>query len=252
RLAWLAVTKGKAEPFMKTAPELERVPALYLLSMFDNAVQMGKYPNEFVGKFWSKVSSLGTEPNLPYIRSVKSGSLEIAGLAYFRGDKMVGIAKPLEIGTYMGIKGDPEGGYSSFVQLPGSDESVMFKANSRTTRKTVMLKDGKPHVKIHISIEGDLTEKSDGSSTSINQVHVLERIKEELQASATKSYEAFIKKTQRDGSDIFGFGEMFRAKQPAYWNRSIRTKEAWEEAYKQLTAEITCEVNIRRTGMKAQ
>jgi len=252
RLAWLAVTKGRAVPFMKTAPELERVPALYLLSMFDHAVKMGQYPNEFVGMFWSKMSSLGTEPNLPYLRSLKTGNVEIAGMAYFRGEEMVGVTKPLEIGAYMGIRGVPEGGYSAFVPLPGSDETVTFKANSRQTRKTVILKNGKPHVKIHITLEGDISEKSKGGSTSLDQESILMRIQQELESDSVKTYQELIKKTQRDGSDIFGFGEYLRAKQPAYWNSNIRTKEAWQEAYKSLTSEITCDVNIRRTGMKAK
>jgi len=252
RLAWLAVTKGRAAPLMKSAPELERVPALYLLSMFDHAVEMGQYPNEFVGMFWSKMSSLGTEPNLPYIRLLKTGNVEISGLAYFRGEEMVGFTKPLEIGAYMGIKGVPEGGYSAFVPLPGTEETVMFKANSRQTRKTVTLKDGKPHVRIHVTLEGDISEKSKGDATSLDQELTLKRIQDELAADAVKTYQNLIKKTQKDGSDIFGFGEYLRAKKPAYWNSRIRTKEAWQEEYKTLTAEITCDVNIRRTGMKAR
>jgi len=252
RLAWLAITQGKAAPLMKTAPELERVPALYLLSMFDHAVEMGKYPNEFVGKFWSKMSSLGTEPHLPYIRPLKTGNIEIGGLAYFRGEKMVGTTKPLEIGAFMGITGMPEGGYSAFVRLPDSDETVMFKANTRQTRTSVTLKDGKPHVKIHITLEGDIAEKSEGYATSLDQVHVLQRIQQALEADSEELYGNLIRKTQKDGSDIFGFGERLRAKEPAYWNRHVRTKAAWEEQYAELTAEIVADVNIRRIGMKAR
>ncbi len=252
RLAWMAVTKGNAATFMKTAPELERVPALYLLSMFDHAVEMGKYPNEFVGKFWSKMSSLGREPNLPYLRALKDGNIEIAGLAYFKGEHMAGVTKPLEIGSYMAIMGESKGGYSAYAPLSGTNETIMFKSTSRQTRRTIVFKEGKPLAKIHISIEGDIHEKSHVDATPLDRGYVLEQIQSELQEDAARSYEHLIKKTQEAGSDIFGFGELIRAKHPSYWNRSIRTKEAWQEQYPALATEVTCDINIRRIGMKAK
>jgi spore germination protein KC len=252
RLAWMAVTKGDAATLMKTAPELERVPALYLLSMFDHAVEMGKYPNEFVGEFWSKMSSLGTEPHLPYLKALKNGNIEISGLAYFKGEQMAGVTKPLEIGSYMGITGEQKGGYSVYVSLPGTNETVMFKSNSRQARRSIAFKGGKPLAKIQISIEGDIIEKSQGIASPLDTSYILEQIQADLQDDAVKSYEGLIKKTQEAGSDIFGFGELIRAKHPGYWNRSIRTKEVWEEQYKKMAAEVTCEINIRRIGMKAK
>jgi spore germination protein KC len=252
RLAWMAVTKGNAASFMKTAPELERVPALYLLSMFDHAVEMGKYPNEFVGKFWSKMSSLGREPHLPYLKALKDGNIEIAGLAYFRGERMAGITKPLEIGSYMAITGEPKGGYSVYAALPGTNETVMFKSTSRQTRRSIVFKDGKPLAKVHISIEGDINEKSQDTATPLDRGYILEKIQSDLQDDAANSYEQLIQETQEAGSDIFGFGELIRAKHPAYWNRSIGTKDAWQEQYKELATEVTCDVNIRRVGMKAR
>jgi spore germination protein KC len=252
RLAWMAVTKGNAASFMKTAPELERVPALYLLSMFDHAVEMGKYPNEFVGKFWSKMSSLGREPHLPYLKALKDGNIEIAGLAYFKGERMAGITKPLEIGSYMAITGEPKGGYTVYAALPGTKETIMFKSTSRQARRSIVFKDGKPLAKVHISIEGDINEKSQDTAAPLNRGYMLEQIQSDLQDDAATSYEQLIQETQEAGSDIFGFGELIRAKHPAYWSRSIRTKDAWQEQYKELAIEVTCDVNIRRVGMKAK
>ena len=67
RLAWLMVSKGNAAEIMNAEPELERVPSLYLIAMMDHAVEMGIYPFEFLGVFWSEETSLGHEPSLPYI-----------------------------------------------------------------------------------------------------------------------------------------------------------------------------------------
>ncbi|MNY58027.1 hypothetical protein D3C86_1943170 [compost metagenome] len=59
-----------------------------------------------------------------------------------------------------------------------------------------------------------------------------------------------IQQTQHDGCDIFGFGEYVRATQPAYWNKEIKTKEAWENKYKEMTVDISAKVKIRRIGSK--
>lgn len=59
RAAWMFVSKGKAATTMEIAPELERVPTLYLMSTLDHAVSLGKFPNDFLGIFWSASSSLG-------------------------------------------------------------------------------------------------------------------------------------------------------------------------------------------------
>lgn len=61
---------------------------------------------------------------------------------------------------------------------------------------------------------------------------------------------ALISETQRKQSDIFGFGEYVRAKAPAYWNRQIKTLEAWHDMYKEITVEIEPSIRIRRVGMK--
>jgi hypothetical protein len=61
-----------------------------------------------------------------------------------------------------------------------------------------------------------------------------------------------IKKTQEKGSDIYGFGEYVRAKEPRYWNQEIRTKERWQEMFQDITVEFKVSTNVRRVGMKAQ
>lgn len=52
RAAWMIVSEGRAAKVMQAAPELERIPTLYLLSTLDNAVSRGKFPSDFLGIFW--------------------------------------------------------------------------------------------------------------------------------------------------------------------------------------------------------
>jgi len=233
---------------MQVAPPLERIPSLYLLATLDNAVQMGKFPVDNLGLFWIASSSKGRDPYLPYIRIRNQENIEIAGLAYFSGDKMVGVTQPLEIGYFMAIKGINPGGYSVFVQVPGTDQSVMFRSTHRKSSTRLTIQNGKPHFKVRLTIEGNLDEKS--SETFALTPDVIDQIVEELARGAAKSMSSLIAETQRKESDIFGFGEYVRAKAPAYWNRHIKTLDAWHGMYKDITVEIEPTIRIRRVGMK--
>lgn len=99
RTAWMLVSKGDAKDFMTATPQLERVPTLYLLATMDNAVKMGKLPNDFLGIFFSSSSAKGQEGYLPYLSIKKEFTFEIAGLAYFKNDKMVGTTNSQQIGA---------------------------------------------------------------------------------------------------------------------------------------------------------
>ena len=250
RLTWMMVAEGNASKIMEVAPPLERVPALYLLAALDHAVQMGKFPNDNLGVFWIADSSVGIDPYLPYIRIRNNNNIEIAGLAYFRSGKMVGATTPLEIGFFMAIKGMNPGGYSGFVRVPGIERSIMFRTTHRKSSTQLTIQNGKPHFKVRLSLEGNLEEKST-ETFSLTEPGILDQIEQYLSREAKKSYTSLIATTQRKGSDIFGFGEYVRAKAPAYWNRHIKTSEAWHEMYKEITVDIEPILKIRRVGMKS-
>jgi spore germination protein KC len=110
------------------------------------------------------------------------------------------------------------------------------------------LKNGLPHVQIKVHIEGELEEK-------INQQFSLtpettKKLEETIQKGSQQSFSELVKTTQTHQSDIFGFGEYVRAKHSHYWNEKIKTKEKWQEMYKDIPVDIEVTMSIRRVGMK--
>jgi Ger(x)C family germination protein len=249
RTVWMTVSKGQAERFVTIIPQLERVPTLYLQGTLEHGVKLGKIPNDFVGVFWSAVSAKGQQGYLPYVRITGKDSYEIDGLAYFDGDRMVGTTSPLEVGYFMGIMSFNPGGYNVLLNMPGAKGTVMFHSTHRNSKIDLKIVDGIPHFSISIQLEGDLSEKSnDKINFDKETIQVLQK---QLEKGAMQGYENLIKKTQKDGSDIFGFGEIVRAKRPAYWNRNIRTEENWIKMYKDITYEFHLNMRIRRIGAKS-
>lgn len=251
RTASLVVSKEPAATYMKIAPELERIPSLYMADMVDSLSALGKFPPSFIGLFWTILSSKGQDPYLPYLKLKKGNNIQLNGLAYFRGDKMVGKTSPLEIGIFMSVIGITKGGYGAFVEVPGTDEVIVYKAISRKTKIEPSIKNGKPHVLIKIRYEGEIEER-DRSKILLTSSEILRKIEKEASKDVEKSTKTFIKKTQKKNADIFGFGEYVRAKLPRYWNSRVKTKENWAELYRDLTFDLQVDTHIHRVGMKAK
>jgi spore germination protein KC len=251
RTAALVVSKESAAKYMNLNPELERIPSLYLADMVDNLSAIGKFPPSFIGLFWSIFSSKGQEPYLPYLTVIEKTTIQLNGLAYFHGDKMVGKTNPLEIGIFMAVRGVGRGGYGAFITVPGKDESVLVRAVSRKTRTKVTLRNGRPHVSVKIQYESEIDEK-ESASIQLSDSAILKKIEKEASKRTKKSIEKLIAKTQKSKSDIFGFGEHFRAKLPQYWNKHVKTKEKWDEIYQEITFDVTVDSHIHRVGMKSK
>lgn len=251
RTASLVISKEAASKYMNVTPELERIPSLYLADMVDNLTSIGKFPPNFIGLFWTIYSSKGQQPYLPYLELKGKSTIQLHGLAYFHGDKMVGKTSPLEIGVFMAIRGISKGGYGAFVEVPGRDESVLVRAVSRKTRTKVSLKNGKPHVSIKIHYESEIDEK-ESAKIQLSNSDLLKKIEKESSKNTKKSIEKLIAKTQKSKADIFGFGEHFRAKLPQYWNKNVKTKDKWNEIYQSITYDIKVDSHIHRVGMKSK
>lgn len=249
RMVWMMIAKGNAKKFMTASPKLERVPSLYLLSTLDYAVKLGKFPNDYVGLYWSNSSKKGQEGFLPYVAMMKAQNINLLGMAYFKGDKMAGVTKPFEIAGYMGIKGLNPAGYRGVIGLKGG--SVMIVATHRESKFDVRIENGRPYFKVYVQTEINLEEKINEQILLENE-DVLKSIEEQNKKALKKTYEKLIKQTQGKGSDIFGFGEYLRAKKPRYWDQKIRSKERWQEAYKDVEIEVSVNTRVRRVGMKAK
>lgn len=251
RMAWLMISKGSAEEIMMAVPRLERVPTLYLIGTLDDAVRMGKFPENYIGMFWGHSSAKGHEGFLPYVELKEKNNIEISGMAYFRGDKMVGTTKPLEIGAYMATKGLNPGGYRGMISLDEEGSTVTLHVTSRKSKFDVEIKNNLPYITVTSFMEMNVEEKL-GEDFLIDSAEVIQLIRTEFEQSSTKLQESLIKQTQEKKSDIYGFGEYVRAKEPQFWDKHVQTKERWQDMYKEIEIDVKVHAEVRRIGMKAK
>ncbi|MCL6548454.1 MAG: Ger(x)C family spore germination protein [Alicyclobacillus sp.] len=248
RTAWMVVCKQSAYDMLRTAPPLERLPTLYLISTLDHARQLGKMPNEFLGMFESKSAMKGRDPLLPYLDVLQPGNVNVAGLAYFRDGKMRGTLDPVQTAAYLTLTGVSVGGYTELIPLaPG--RYVMWEAYRRRERVKVDVQGGLPRFKVDIHIDGNVAERV-GENLNVNRSHTLAVIDREVARVAYRHALDVIEQTKRDHVDPVGFGEYVRAFQPSYWNRMVRTKERWEALYPKVPIEVEVHAKTHRLGMR--
>jgi spore germination protein KC len=247
RTAWMVINKKDASKVIKTAPPLETVPALYLADTLDNAVKFGKLPREYLGKFWIDISDDGIDALLPAVKVIENDRILVDGIAFFRGEKMVGRTKPIEIGAYMAMKEKNPGGYSITVSMEGDEGVYLIKSLERKSKILVKIKNGKPSATINVNVDAIIEEE-----TKANQLGgtSLEKIQKAANKKGEEICNELVKKFQEEGSDVFGFGARVRAKYGVYWDKEVKTDEKWSEIFKKMEVKVTVDYSIKRAGME--
>lgn len=243
RLMWIAVSEGPAEDVIRAKPPLERVPALFLSDMIDDAVKTGRMPRVAWGDFLVRLSNEGEEAIAPLVRMVGPDEPQLAGLAVFRGDRMVGKLSPQETATYMQLQGRRQGAELLDIELPEGRHAVVRVFNRIGDLKPRWM-GGRIHASATMDLETELVQLSpDLDSSTPRVIAMIERHAEE---EITRNVEALVKKLQEQfGADILALGERVRAYLPEVWS-SIAD---WPAAFADARFDFKVKVYLRRTGM---
>ncbi|QQE79953.1 Ger(x)C family spore germination protein [Alicyclobacillus sp. SO9] len=248
RTAWLTVSKGKAATLMKTAPPLERVPTLYLLSTMQSAIRLGKLPHDFLGSFESKETMWGREPILPYLE-VTGKQVKVAGIAAFCDGKMKYTLNPSEVTSYEQLDGSRSTHTTIMVPMGSKGDYVVWTSFARAHRIKVKMVKGKPVVTVYVHVDGNVEEKSRNRVDLQNHVFRT-RLENEMANWSEIHMKKIIDKTKVYHTDIFGFGEYVRAYEPGYWRQHVHHKTDWRKLYADLNINVVATFQTHRSGMK--
>lgn len=250
RLAWMVMSKGEASETMAAAPKLERVTTLYLVGTIDHAVQLGKIPNEFLGKYWSDASATGQEPVLPLISVKDSERISLEGLALFSGYKMVGTLDPLETMAFMELANQQKGGYAAAVPLKEGNQmkSVSLRATTRHVHLRLQRVNGKPTFTTYTRLELNI-EESTANTPLKSQIPTLER---EVNSLVKKQQLDLLTKLKALHVDPIGFGERVRGEYSGFWLANVHSRDDWGHVFSTMPISCSVKTYIRRAGMKAR
>ncbi|QAT51114.1 Ger(x)C family spore germination protein [Caproiciproducens sp. NJN-50] len=184
---------------------------------------------------------------LPAIEKKKSEdeeTVQLAGGAVFKGDRMTGwlAAEPVKYVAL--VRGNLKGGLIQTGPTPGSTQFTLEILESETKVKPVVSGESVT-VNIDIKMRTAFGEQ-DSEKDLLAQLGIS---KVENYADQTIQYETarVVKDVQRSfNSDIFGFGNTIYQNQPNEWEK-ISSK--WDDIFKTLKVKVTAEVKIENTAL---
>ncbi|MBX6350268.1 MAG: Ger(x)C family spore germination protein [Clostridia bacterium] len=250
RTVWLIVTRDAAASAMELAPSFARVPALFLSEMMDHAVAMGRLPVVTLGAFWNTAAMDGQTPIVPYVRA-EGEHASLLGLAVLPGQCMRAVVPMDEVPALLDVIGGSRSAEVVTIPAPGRPgERLDLRAVDHSARLVPSVAGGRPHMEIFVRMEVNLVQKVG--------THLFDRPDQLLaadraaEAAVEGEIGSLIRKTQSWQADIFGFGEEFRGKEPAYWHELAQAaggaQAGWRDAYPSLSFTVRADVHIRRTG----
>lgn len=251
----------KAQDILKVFTLLEKTPATMLRNSLEvsarawgatTAVEFRAFTSSVISKSREAVltgvnvegsKSIGNKRD-NINRISPAARLSYAGLAVFKKDKLIGWLNTKESYGYNFTQGNIK---SIVLQQPclhsGKSKRVMTIELLRSkTKMKASLNDGKPAVTIRVQAEGAVTDAQ--CALDFTDPSVIKEI-EQRSADQIRSYisSAARKMQNRYNSDIFGFGELFERKYPAYWKKA---KGDWDAVFPTIQVKILPKVTVNQ------
>ncbi len=235
------------EDIFNTEVLMESLSASAIPKMLKNQEsQIGIYKSVTYDEFLNKLSTPGIEavaPQVTLFDSLNGKTVKLEGTAVFKGRRMVGSLNSRESRGFRFITpGRMAGG---IINIPAPFDDPGMVAMELTRSQTIVkpeLQDGKIVMKIEYVGEGNYYEQTSSADIlSLENIPVLETLTEQAIKADIK---ACISKSQKLGSDIFGWGNMVNSWDPDLWKQA---ENDWDKIFPGINAEITVKFDIRRS-----
>lgn len=185
----------------------------------------------------------GSEPISTEVLNQSSGydKIKFTDIGAFQADKLVGWLNESEAKGYNYIIGNVKRTFGFSTDEGGNEVTAeVIKATSRIRASVI---NNQPQIEVEIKIRYVINQiKGDLDVTKIENLEAINRISEsKIMDNCNKS----VQKAQELKTDIFGFGERFHAKDPAYWKT---VKDNWNEVFTTLPVHINVKAELVTTG----
>ncbi|MCU6599006.1 Ger(x)C family spore germination protein [Peribacillus frigoritolerans] len=245
------IARGKtAEDVLGIIEPLEITPGKNIISTTQNNQKLyGSSSEVLVYEIISSLLSEGKDASLPGIslsnasqKGKQTGNLEttnpttikVKGLAIFRKGKLVRwldgeTARAVQFVTSK-VKNTP-------VVLPCKRGNVTINTIGVKSKILTEIHHEKPVIHTDINMMGELLETS--CELNLSDPKVLKEYEKKMEEELKKQIKKTLSITQKEKSDIFGFGDALSRTNPVYWRQN---KKNWDDLFSE--AEISMKVNV--------
>jgi len=272
---FVVVTKGTAKNFFENnKPAFVSSMSKYYEQKISNAEETGYFLSTTLHEYYTRLKSNSGQPYMSYVainpqsgqgkistNKVPGGKIDgyiagdlprqggnavdIAGVALFDGDKMVGILSTIESRMLAMLLGIYRSGYIVVQDPldPTSSVNISMRLGSKPKIK-VMLVEGKPMINIVVPLEGEIT--SIGSGINYEQDKNLDLLEGQINKVQQEEMMNLIKHTQDLHSDVAGFGYYLR---PVFQSNKDFEDYNWNDQYSKAEVNVEVKTQLRRTGL---
>ncbi|MGX8708807.1 Ger(x)C family spore germination protein [Caproiciproducens sp. R1] len=211
-----------------------------------NVASLSKTPRVKLYQANNMLAGEGTSLVLPSIKVAEqqtATTVELAGTAIFKKDKLIGFLDADQSQLFLFIKNQIKGGL--LLTSPDSDgRNITLEIEESGTKITPILTQNPPAVKIDIKTVCAL-----GENQTAKKHIPTERIKD-VEKSAKSGLETsvsnLIKTAQKQYKcDIFGFGNLIYQNDPQLWEQD---KAKWDEIFTAMDIAVTADIKINNTA----
>ncbi len=169
--------------------------------------------------------------------------LRLVGTAIFRDDRMVDTLDLVESRGYRWVTGQVDSGVVN-IRMPESGKQVDLEIVAAESKVEAKVKGGQPQIEVLVKATAQVgAQEGSDDLTTLDNLQLVEAV---YAAAVQHEIAAVMAKAQLLQTDIFGFGDNLRAKQPKAW---AKLQESWPQVFEKLPIEITVKTHVDRYGL---
>lgn len=245
RNIWLLVVPGEAHRLLKISPDLEQIPADYLINIVRSGTEEARIPNITLGQFLINLSNTSRQP-VANVLKAHQVTAQWEGVALFRNDRLVGHFSPGETWVFMQLSQGTHGGTVTCSCPEGKRGSFTFTPRKADLKRHARMENGTLFLHLDVTLDGVINEKN--CPTPFDSPQLLRAYEKQVERELEKTAHAIIRYAQQRKTDVFDLGFYLRARHPDIWKRQQKT---WDEkGFPAAKVTVTYHVRIKQRGFE--
>ncbi|MFC4778750.1 Ger(x)C family spore germination protein [Paenibacillus sp. GCM10023252] len=236
----LAVTKGKAGPYVEARYKDKSISPVYLYGLISREERITDPNFGRLGNMVRELHTSGLDITVPLLKR-SSTDMSAEGLAIIQQGKMVGSVSKSDFPYYYLLKGVSYNDIITMMLRPDDEGAVSLSFSKN--RREIILDPKHPHLAhMNIFLQGQLLENKDYPVNTQQEVDALTAVMEQ---ELKEHCQQLLSKLQAMSADPLGIGRYYYARlHPADWS-----DEWWMNEFKKMRFELEVQVRVTRTGV---
>jgi len=248
----MTVVEGETRPLLEYQyPDIDDIGE-HVYKLLDQNIESEQVVSSSLHKIAHDYYSAGIDIAMPIIKRDEE-LIEVSGIALFRKDKMIGKI-PVEDSFYVKLSRDDYNAGTLEIKIKGDnlpsslikdspDEINLVFDPIKTHRDVTLVNPTTPEFDLHLNVQARLLEIK--PNINIGESGNLEEIEKEISKKLSSEISRVIAYCQKIGSDVFGYGEIYRSSV----RHSEMTEEKWHELYKEMKVNVSVDFTLIRSGV---